>query len=220
MLAIAFTIMCILASFGGGNMFQANQAGGAVLALLQDGEIKQVEQLNKEIKDAAAKGFAFILSKRNRDDGSFGEGPSGSFMKTYTTAIALMGLATAEKTPEVQDAIRGAQAYLKANQLKEGPHAGGLGYGDAPKAGPDGKVPPARADLSVTGFAAEGLKASGLLDDGRARAVEDECRREVEAAIAAVESAPPPASDSIVKDVYAATPRHLQEQLEWRTKKP
>jgi len=35
-------------------------------------------------KDTTAKGLAFILSKANAD-GSFGEGPTGAFLKTYTT---------------------------------------------------------------------------------------------------------------------------------------
>ncbi|MBV8879355.1 MAG: terpene cyclase/mutase family protein [Planctomycetaceae bacterium] len=119
------------------------------------------EPIRAKHRDAAAKGLAFILSKKNAD-GSFGEGPTGAFLKTYTTALCLVALSSVERSDAVADAIRGAQAYLKNNQLKEGPHEGGLGYGDAPK---DGN--PGRGDLSVTGFAAEGLKASGLpQDDG------------------------------------------------------
>ena len=116
-------------------------------------------ELKAKVKPAADKAFAFVLSKAN-EDGSFGEGPKGSFQKTYTTGIALVALSGAEKSQKTADAIRGAQSYLKANQLKEGPMEGGLGYGDAPKPGQ-----PARADLSVAGFAAEGLKMSGLPAD-------------------------------------------------------
>ncbi|HZE96136.1 MAG TPA: prenyltransferase/squalene oxidase repeat-containing protein [Planctomycetota bacterium] len=115
------------------------------------------QEIRAKHKDATAKGLAFIMSKKNAD-GSFGEGPTGAFLKTYTTALCLVALSAVERTDAVADAIRGAQAYLKNNQLKEGPHAGGLGYGDAPKAGEK----PGRGDLSVTGFAAEGLKVSGL----------------------------------------------------------
>ncbi|HVR83902.1 MAG TPA: prenyltransferase/squalene oxidase repeat-containing protein [Planctomycetota bacterium] len=119
------------------------------------------EPVRGKFKGATAKGLGFILSKANAD-GSFGEGPTGAFLKTYTTALCLVALASVERTDRVADAIRGAQAYLKNNQLKEGPHEGGLGYGDAPKAGEK----PGRGDLSVTGFSAEGLKMSGLpLDD-------------------------------------------------------
>lgn len=118
------------------------------------------EPIRSKFKEAAAKGLAYILSKKN-EDGSFGEGPTGAFLKTYTTALSLVALSSVERTDAVADAIRGAQAYLKNNQLKEGPHEGGLGYGDAPKPGEK----PGRGDLSVTGFAAEGLKASGLPQD-------------------------------------------------------
>ena len=122
------------------------------------------EPLRARFKPVTDKGVAFLLSKVNKD-GSFGEGPSGSFLKTYTTAIALLGLSGVERTPAIADAIRGAQAYLKQNQLKEGLHRGGLGYGDEPKPGPNGEPPKKTGNLSVTGFAADGLKASGLPQD-------------------------------------------------------
>lgn len=110
-------------------------------------------------KEATAKGLAFMLSKLNAD-GSIGEGPTGGFLKTYTTAVCLVALSSVERTDKVADAIRGAQAYLKANQLKEGRFGGGLDYGDIPK-----DASKINADLSVTGFAAEGLKLSGLPQD-------------------------------------------------------
>jgi squalene-hopene/tetraprenyl-beta-curcumene cyclase len=116
------------------------------------------EPLRAKYKGTVAKGVDFLLSKANKD-GSFGEGPSGSFLKTYTTAIALLGLSGVERTGAVADALRGAQAYLKANQLKEGLHRGGMGYGDEK---PGEKK---TGNLSVTGFAADGLKASGLPQD-------------------------------------------------------
>ncbi|HLY12610.1 MAG TPA: prenyltransferase/squalene oxidase repeat-containing protein [Planctomycetota bacterium] len=116
------------------------------------------EPVRAQFREATAKGLGFILSRANLD-GSFGEGPTGGFLKTYTTALCLVALSSVERTDKVADAIRGAQAYLKNNQLKEGPHEGGLGYGDAPK------DKTGRGDLSVTGFAAEGLKASGLPQD-------------------------------------------------------
>lgn len=118
------------------------------------------EPLRSKFKDATAKGLSYILSKKNTD-GSFGEGPTGTFLKTYTTALCLVALSSVERTDAVADAIRGGQAYLKNNQLKEGPHEGGLGYSDAPKPGEKA----GSGDLSVTGFAAEGLKASGLPQD-------------------------------------------------------
>jgi squalene-hopene/tetraprenyl-beta-curcumene cyclase len=117
------------------------------------------EPIKSKHKAAVAKGTAYILSRVN-DDGSIGEGPTGTFLKTYTTAICLVALSSVERTDKIADVIRGAQAYLKNNQLKEGLHAGGLDYGDAPK-----DPTKRKADLSVTGFAAEGLKVSGLPQD-------------------------------------------------------
>ncbi|MBI3856468.1 MAG: terpene cyclase/mutase family protein [Planctomycetes bacterium] len=112
------------------------------------------------------KGIAFILAKAN-PDGSFGEGDSGTYMKTYATAVALSALSCVPRSERIGDAIRGAQAYLKRNQLKEGPHKGGLGYGDEePKRNPDtGEFEVKRstiANLSATAAAAEAMKDSGL----------------------------------------------------------
>jgi squalene-hopene/tetraprenyl-beta-curcumene cyclase len=123
--------------------------------------------LKARYQPAADKGVAYLLSKLN-PDGSVGEGASGAFLKTYATGIALMAFSSVERTSKVADAIRGAQAYLKQNQLKEGVNRGGSGYGDdAPTIGPDGKpaVKKSIANLSTTGFTAEGLHLSGLPKD-------------------------------------------------------
>jgi len=110
-------------------------------------------------KAALDKATAFLLSKANQD-GSFGEGPAGGFLKTYTTAIALMALSSVEPGDKVRDALRGAQAYLKNNQLREGLGAGGLGYGDEEPKVNQGQLTIKKSvipNLSVTGFAAEGM---------------------------------------------------------------
>ena len=52
-LSIVFTIMCVLASFGGGNMFQANQSGGAVLQVFQQDDLQQLADVNTKIAAAA-----------------------------------------------------------------------------------------------------------------------------------------------------------------------
>lgn len=106
-------------------------------------------------------GSAWIASKKN-DDGSFGEGPSGGFLKTYATAVALMALAAVDRD-KYADLIRGAQAYLKQNQLKEGLERGGSGYGDDEPT-KDG-MKKTIANMSTTGFAADAMEASGLPKD-------------------------------------------------------
>lgn len=123
-----------------------------------------VTALARAPKDLRAKyqksvdaGAAFIVSKKN-EDGSFGEGPSGAFLKTYATAVALMALAAVDRE-KYADPIRGAQAYLKQNQLKEGIDRGGSGYGDD-----DGRKK-GIANLSTTGFAADAMETSGLPKD-------------------------------------------------------
>jgi len=112
--------------------------------------------LKGKYKGAVDKATGYLLSKVNAD-GSVGEGPTGTFMKTYATGIALMAFASVERTDKVANALRGAQAYLKNNQLKEGKDLGGMGYGDESPGGKKGI-----ANMSTTGFGAEGLKASGL----------------------------------------------------------
>jgi len=112
------------------------------------------------------KGLEFLLGKAN-PDGSFGEGDSGTYMKTYATAVALSALSTAPRTERIGDAIRGAQAYLKRNQLTEGPHKGGSGYGDEePKRNPETGLFEVKrsttANLSASAAVAEAMKDSGV----------------------------------------------------------
>lgn len=52
-LAIMFVVMCLLASFGGGNMFQINQSGSTLLEQVQSSERKAIHQLDVEIEAAA-----------------------------------------------------------------------------------------------------------------------------------------------------------------------
>ncbi len=55
-LAVIFAIMCIMASFGGGNMFQANQAASMVLTVVQDDELRELSKVNRELGAAASAG--------------------------------------------------------------------------------------------------------------------------------------------------------------------
>lgn len=52
-LSFLFAVMCLLASFGGGNMLQANQAGSAMLQMFQQDKLDQYSQLSDQIKAAA-----------------------------------------------------------------------------------------------------------------------------------------------------------------------
>ncbi len=119
--------------------------------------------VKKKYSGAVEKGCALMASKQN-SDGSFGEGPSGAFLKTYTTAIVLMALSLASPD-KYKDACGNARGYLKSNQVKEeGVERGGSGYGDeAPT--PDGATKKGIVNLSTTGFTAEALSRSGLPQD-------------------------------------------------------
>lgn len=55
-LSIVFAVMCVMASFGGGNMFQANQSGGAVVQMFCGGDLQQISEINQEITAAADAG--------------------------------------------------------------------------------------------------------------------------------------------------------------------
>jgi hypothetical protein len=111
---------------------------------------------------AIGKGCEYIVSKQGAD-GAFGEGPAGSYLKTYTTAVALMGLSLAAPD-KYKDQIANARGYLKIHQLKEGKDRGGSGYGYEEPAGP-GQTKKTIANLSTTGFTAEGLHRAGLPQD-------------------------------------------------------
>lgn len=54
-LGVLFAVLCIFASFGGGNAFQVNQSGNAIRAQLQEKENKQLLELKKKIEDAEEK---------------------------------------------------------------------------------------------------------------------------------------------------------------------
>ncbi|PQO25891.1 hypothetical protein C5Y96_20770 [Blastopirellula marina] len=52
--SIVFAVMCVLASFGGGNMFQGNQAASQVLKMVQNSDIDQLDKVQQQLKTAAA----------------------------------------------------------------------------------------------------------------------------------------------------------------------
>lgn len=51
-LGFMFTVMCIMGSFGGGNMFQSNQAGSQLLTIYHAAEADQIALLNAQIRTA------------------------------------------------------------------------------------------------------------------------------------------------------------------------
>ena len=53
-LAGLFAVMCVLASFGGGNMFQANQSAAAVMKVAQQDTLDRIEVIDAEMAQAAA----------------------------------------------------------------------------------------------------------------------------------------------------------------------
>ena len=53
-ISILFAVMCVVASFGGGNMFQGNQAASQVLKMVQNEDLKQLENVQNQLLAAAA----------------------------------------------------------------------------------------------------------------------------------------------------------------------
>lgn len=51
-LSVVFAVLCIMASFGGGNMFQSNQSADAAVQLIQGAKQDQISDLTIEIKAA------------------------------------------------------------------------------------------------------------------------------------------------------------------------
>jgi squalene-hopene/tetraprenyl-beta-curcumene cyclase len=138
----------------------------AYTALVVSALARGPDDLRAKHRPAIEKATRFLLSRANLD-GSFGEGDSGSYMKTYATAVTLSALSSAEWAEKVSDAMRGARAYLQRNQLKEGLHRGGEGYGDdEPRRNPDTGVWEIQrskiANLSATAAVAEAMKDTGL----------------------------------------------------------
>jgi squalene-hopene/tetraprenyl-beta-curcumene cyclase len=138
----------------------------AYTALIVSALIHSPVDLRPKYKHVIEKAARFLLSKAN-PDGSFGEGESGTYMKTYATAVTLSALSSVEWTEKVNDAMRGARAYLKQNQLKEGLHRGGEGYGEEePRRNADtGEWEVKRstvANLSATAMVAEAMKDAGI----------------------------------------------------------
>lgn len=66
-LSFLFTVMCILASFGGGNMLQANQAGSAMLQMFQQNRLDEVSAIEAKIRTAAEREDVAEMQKLQQD---------------------------------------------------------------------------------------------------------------------------------------------------------
>ena len=92
-LSIAFAIMCVLASFGGGNMFQANQSRGAIQQMFQKGDLDEVTRLNSEIALAAESNDVSRLEELQQQRAQVSERISGLeelFKPTYGIILAVL----------------------------------------------------------------------------------------------------------------------------------
>ena len=70
MLGVVFSIMCVLASFGGGNMYQVNQAADQFATVIVGDSLNQIDALDAQMAAAAADGDGAAyedLAQRKRD---------------------------------------------------------------------------------------------------------------------------------------------------------
>ncbi|MCA9079248.1 MAG: alanine:cation symporter family protein [Planctomycetaceae bacterium] len=92
-LSFAFTVMCVLASFGGGNMYQANQAGAAMLQMLQQERLDELAAISDEIRQTAASGDALKveeLQQERRDTQQELDDFDGKFKLCYGIILAAL----------------------------------------------------------------------------------------------------------------------------------
>ena len=92
-LSFTFTVMCVLASFGGGNMYQANQAGSAMLQMLQQERLDDLAAITQEIRDTAAAGDALkveeLQSQRREKEQQLAD-YEGNFKLVYGVILAAL----------------------------------------------------------------------------------------------------------------------------------
>jgi AGCS family alanine or glycine:cation symporter len=88
-LSIVFTVMCILASFGGGNMFQVNQSGSAVLALIQKDDLEQLKKIDGRIEQAAEQEDAQLLATA-QEEKTVLKGEMDGFTQTFKIGYGLI----------------------------------------------------------------------------------------------------------------------------------
>jgi len=92
-LAMLFAVMCIFASFGGGNMFQANQATEQMLSIVQKGNLDRIDAIGDETKAAAEEGDFATLTKLEKEKSDIKESMESvelPFKSGFGLVMALM----------------------------------------------------------------------------------------------------------------------------------
>ena len=92
-LAVLFTVLCIMGSFGGGNMLQVNQSGAAMLQMLQKDELETRGALSLQIREAAQQeddaALKSALDKRQLVDKEI-QDLEGTFKPLYGVLMATL----------------------------------------------------------------------------------------------------------------------------------
>jgi squalene-hopene/tetraprenyl-beta-curcumene cyclase len=126
-----------------------------------------MDPATKESDSHIQDGVKFILANQQPDGGIYDQ-----LLPSYNTSISLSALSRLKPTPQINDAIKKAQTFLKSIQFGEGA-VEGVGGGDAalnvtkdhPSYGGFGYGKDGRPDLSNTGMVLEGLHDSGVPAD-------------------------------------------------------
>ena len=88
-LGFLFTVMCIMGSFGGGNMFQSNQAGSQLLTIYHAAEADQIASLNEQIKTANESQDTATVTKLDNEKQALNATIESS-AKTFKTIYGLL----------------------------------------------------------------------------------------------------------------------------------
>jgi len=84
-----FAVMCVMASFGGGNMFQANQATSQVLSQLQKEDFTQLRDIKTELSAAKQAGDKETLESLQQQETAL-EDKIESFEMTFKSSFGIV----------------------------------------------------------------------------------------------------------------------------------
>jgi squalene-hopene/tetraprenyl-beta-curcumene cyclase len=135
-------------SQGADGSFSPKLAGPGVSAIVAAGLIKNGVSPDDPL---VAKTLKYIESQVQKDGGVYSKG-----LANYTTSVAIMAFAEANKGGKYDAVIKNAEAFIKGIQHDDAanPTHGGFSY--------DGKKNP---DMSNTGFSIDALVAAGISKD-------------------------------------------------------